>query len=361
MNFEFENTYNNIIKIKVVGVGGGGNNAVNSMIKNKVGGVEFIAINTDKQDLGFALADTKIQVGEKLTKGQGAGANPEIGRKAAEENIEEIEKALENTDMVFITAGMGGGTGTGGAPVVAQIAKAKGILTVGVVTRPFKFEGKKRSDQAESGILELREHVDSLVIIPNERLKLATEEKITLQNAYEIADNVLIQAVAGISDLIVKPGFINLDFADINAVMREAGYAHMGIGQANGKNRAIDAAQRAIISPLLETSIKGAEKIIVNVVGSPDLELEEVENSVEMIREMAHPEVHMIFGSFTNEDLKDEVQIIIIATGFEEHKTESRAEEKKSIKESLQIEEKVENKPRETDPFDDIISVFSKK
>ena len=356
MNFEFENDYNNVVAIKVAGVGGGGNNAVDRMIKNEIRGVEFIAINTDKQAMNYSAADTKIQVGEKLTRGQGAGSNPDIGKKAAEESVDEITKALQGTDMVFITAGMGGGTGTGGAPVVAEIAKSMGILTVGVVTRPFKFEGKKRIDQADAGIVALREHVDSLVIIPNERLKFVSEEKISFKNAFEIADSVLIQAVTSISDLITGTGIINLDFADIKTVMKEAGYAHMGVGYATGKNKTIEAAQRAIESPLLETSIKGARKLILNITVSDDVDLEEVENAAEMVREAAHEDVHIIFGASIDETLTDEMRMAIIATSFENDpgSASSKAVEKQKAKE-------VENNSSERDPFDDIINVFSRK
>ena len=255
MGFEFEQGVDNVVNIKVIGVGGGGGNAVNRMVENGVQGVEFVSINTDMQALNYSQASTKIQIGEKLTKGQGAGANPEIGRKAAEESKDQIAAALANTNMVFITAGMGGGTGTGAAPVVAQIARELGILTVGVVTRPFAFEGKKRLEQALSGIEELNKNVDSLVIIPNERLKYVSEQKITFKNAFEIADGVLRQAVKNISELITVPGFINLDFADVTSVMKDAGFAHIGTGSAAGKDKAAEAAREAISSPLLETSI----------------------------------------------------------------------------------------------------------
>ena len=257
-----------VVNIKVIGVGGGGNNVVNRMVKTGTKGVEFIAINTDKQALAVSSATNKIQIGEKLTNGQGAGSNPEIGRKSAEENRNQIAKALEDADMAFITAGMGGGTGTGAAPIVADIAKELGILTVGVVTKPFRFEGPRRMRQAEAGITELRDKVDSLVIIPNERLKLASDQKITMVNAFEIADDVLQQAVQSISDLIKNTGFINLDFADVSAVMKDAGRAHMGVGRAAGKNKAEDAAKMAISSPLLETSINGARGVLINVTGT---------------------------------------------------------------------------------------------
>ena len=307
-----------VVKIKVIGVGGGGNNVVNRMVRSGVKGVEFIAINTDKQALDISSASQKIQIGDKLTNGKGAGADPEIGRKAAEESKSQITKLLENTDMVFITAGMGGGTGTGAAPIVAELAKEMGILTVGVVTKPFNFEGHRRMQQAEIGIEELKGKVDSLVIIPNERLKLATDQKITFANAFEIADDVLRQAVQSISDLIKNTGFINLDFADVTAVMKDAGMAHMGVGRAAGKNKAEDAAKMAISSPLLETSINGARGVLVNITGSEDIGLEEVEQAAEMMRQAAHPEALIIFGAAFDPDMEDEMQVTVIATGSDE-------------------------------------------
>ena len=310
-----------VVNIKVIGVGGGGNNVVNRMVKTGTKGVEFIAVNTDKQALEASSATNKIQIGEKLTNGKGAGADPEIGRKAAEENRNQVSKALEDTDMVFITAGMGGGTGTGAAPIVADIAKELGILTVGVVTKPFRFEGMRRMRQAEAGITELRAKVDSLVIIPNERLKLATDQKITMVNAFEIADDVLQQAVQSISDLIKDTGFINLDFADVTAVMKDAGMAHMGVGRAAGKNKAEDAAKMAISSPLLETSINGARGVLINVTGSMDIGLEEVETAANLVQEAANPEANIIFGATFDESLEDEIRVTVIATGFDENQT----------------------------------------
>ena len=317
MGFEFEQGLDNVVNIKVIGVGGGGGNAVNRMVESGVQGVEFISINTDMQALNFSQAGTKIQIGEKLTKGQGAGANPEIGRKAAEESKEQIAAALQNTNMVFITAGMGGGTGTGAAPVVAQIASEMGILTVGVVARPFAFEGKKRLEQALGGIDELNKNVDSLVIIPNERLKYVSEQKITFKNAFEIADGVLRQAVANISELITVPGFINLDFADVTSVMKDAGYAHIGTGRAAGKDKAAEAARQAISSPLLETSIDMAHGVIVSVIGSDDIGLDEVETAATMVQQAAHPDAHIIFGAFIDETMDDEIRVVVIATGFD--------------------------------------------
>ena len=317
MGFEFEQGLDNVVSIKVIGVGGGGGNAVNRMVESGVQGVEFISVNTDMQALNFSQAGTKIQIGEKLTKGQGAGANPEIGRKAAEESKEQIAAALAGTNMVFITAGMGGGTGTGAAPVVAQIAREMGILTVGVVTRPFAFEGKKRLEQALAGIDELNKNVDSLVIIPNERLKYVSEQKITFKNAFEIADGVLRQAVANISELITVPGFINLDFADVTSVMKDAGYAHIGTGRAAGKDKAAEAARMAISSPLLETSIDMAHGVIVSVIGSDDIGLDEIEQAASMIQAAAHPDAHIIFGAFIDDTMDDEIRVVVIATGFD--------------------------------------------
>lgn len=317
MSFQFEETMDNVVNIKVIGIGGGGNNAVNRMISGGMQGVEFIAINTDKQALNYSQASTKIQIGEKLTKGQGAGSNPMVGQKAAEESKDEIQAALEGAHMVFITAGMGGGTGTGAAPVVAEIAHNMGALTVGVVTRPFAFEGKKRIDQALQGIEAMRENVDSLVIIPNERLKLVSEQKITFKNAFDIADGVLRQAVSNISDLITVPGFINLDFADISSIMKDAGFAHIGTGKAAGKEKAVEAAKMAISSPLLETSIENARGIILSIVGSDDIGLDEVDAAASMVQQAAHPEAHIIFGASIDEELDDEMRVVVIATGFD--------------------------------------------
>ena len=318
MAFGFDMGPDSVVNIKVIGVGGGGNNVVNRMVKTGTAGVEFIAVNTDKQALDKSSATVKIQIGEKLTNGQGAGSNPEVGRKSAEESRSQISKALEDADMVFITAGMGGGTGTGAAPIVADIAKEMGVLTVGVVTKPFRFEGSRRMKQAEAGIAELRSKVDSLVIIPNERLKLATDQKITMLNAFEIADDVLQQAVQSISDLIKNTGFINLDFADVSAVMKDAGRAHMGVGRAAGKNKAEEAAKMAISSPLLETSINGAKGVLINVTGSMDIGLEEVETAANLVQEAAHPDANIIFGAAFDESLEDEIRVTVIATGFEE-------------------------------------------
>ena len=316
MAFGLETGPENVVSIKVIGVGGGGNNVVNRMVRSGVKSVEFIAGNTDKQALTSSSAGYKIQIGEKLTHGQGAGSNPDVGRKSAEESRNQISKALEDTDMVFITAGMGGGTGTGAAPVVAEIAREQGVLTVGVVTKPFAFEGRKRMTQAEQGIEELRSKVDSLVIIPNERLKYATDQKITFANAFEIADDVLRQAVQSISDLIRDTGFINLDFADVSAVMKDAGLAHMGVGRAAGKGKAEEAARMAISSPLLETSINGARGVLINVTGSMDMGLEEVEQAASLVQDAVHPDALTIFGATFDEELDDEMRVTVIATGF---------------------------------------------
>ena len=318
MAFGLDTGPDNVVTIKVIGVGGGGNNVVNRMVKSGTKGVDFIAVNTDKQALAISSATFKIQIGEKLTGGQGAGSDPEVGRKSAEESRSAVSKALEDADMVFITAGMGGGTGTGAAPIVADIAKEMGILTVGVVTKPFNFEGRRRMMQAEKGIEELRTRVDSLVIIPNERLKFATDQKITFANAFEIADDVLRQAVQSISDLIKNTGFINLDFADVRTVMADKGVAHMGIGRAAGENKAEIAAKMAIQSPLLETTIEGAKSVLINFSGDMNLGLMETEEAADLIRESIDPEAEIIFGTTINEELQDEVIVTVIATGLED-------------------------------------------
>ena len=307
----------NVVTIKVIGIGGAGTNVVNRMAEGESNGVEFIAVNTDKQALMGSGAEQKIQIGEKLTHGQGAGSNPETGRKAAEESRSVIASALEDTDMVFLTAGMGGGTGTGAAPIVAKIAKEAGILTVGVVTKPFSWEGKRRYNQAQQGVAELMQQVDSLLIIPNDRLKLASPEKITLANAFQIADDVLIKAVNSISDLIKNTGFINQDFADVTAIMKDAGLAHMGVGRAAGKNRAEEAAKAAVSSPLMETSIDGARGVLINITGSKDMGLDEVEAAATLVQSAAHPDANIIFGASFDESLGDEIAVTVIATGFD--------------------------------------------
>lgn len=317
MGYEFDAGMDSVVKIKVVGIGGGGNNAINRMITSNVGGVEYIAVNTDKMVLVSSQAQQKIPIGEKITKGQGAGAKPEVGSRAAEESIEEITAALEGADMVFITAGMGGGTGTGAAPVVAKVAKDMGILTVAIVTKPFGFEGKRRMEQAEAGIAKLSEIVDSLIVIPNERLKQVSDTRITLANAFEIADDVLRRGVASVVELINGLGIINLDFADVISVMHDAGFAHMGVGNAKGKDKAEAAARAAISSPLLETSITGARGIIINITASPDIGLEEIDVASSMITNEAHPDAMVIWGAAFDKSLEDEMKITVIATGFD--------------------------------------------
>jgi len=314
---EFDIDMDSFARIKVIGVGGGGNNAVNRMIAAGLRGVEFIAVNTDKQALFLSQANTKIQIGDKLTKGLGAGANPEIGEKAANESRDEIAMAIKDADMVFVTAGMGGGTGTGAAPVIAQIAKEMGILTVGVVTKPFLFEGKKRMQHAEKGVANLKNVVDTLVTIPNDRLLQLGDKKMPLLKAFSLADDVLRQGVQGISDLIAVPGLINLDFADVKTIMLDTGLAHMGIGRGTGENKAEEAARQAISSPLLETSIEGAKGVLLNITGGVDLGLQEVNMAAELIQASADPEANIIFGAVIDESLNDEIIITVIATGFE--------------------------------------------
>ena len=325
MAFVPETGPENVVTIKVVGVGGAGNNVVNRMVSSGTKGVEFIAINTDKQALAVSNANQKIQIGEKLTHGQGAGSDPEIGKRSAEENRNNIAKSFEDADMVFITAGMGGGTGTGAAPTVADIAKESGILTVGVVTKPFSFEGKRRMDQALHGIEELLGKVDSLLIIPNDRLKYATDQKVTFANAFEIADDVLRQAVTSISDLIKNTGFINLDFADVTCIMKNAGFAHMGVGHAAGKGKAEEAARMAVASPLMETSINGAHGVLINITGSEDMGLDDIESAASLVQEAAHPDANIIFGATFDPSMEDEIRVTVIATGFDENAPSSAA------------------------------------
>ncbi len=316
MNFEISNDFEDVTQIKVIGVGGGGGNAINRMVSSGVQGVEFIAINTDKQVLTFSKATHKIQIGEKVTGGRGAGARPEMGLKAAEESRDAIVDALNGANMVFITAGMGGGTGTGAAPAIAEIAKSNGILTVGIVTKPFAFEGKRRMQQAEAGIAELAQHVDSLIVIPNERLKLVSDQKITFANAFDVADDVLRQGVKSISDLIKVPGLINLDFADVTAVMKDAGHAHMGVGRATGKEKAELAANAAVSSPLLETTIQGAKGVIISITSSADITLDDVDVAASIIADAADADANIIFGVAFDEKLEDEMVVTVIATGF---------------------------------------------
>ena len=387
MAFVMDSAVNNDDVLKVIGVGGGGNNVVNRMVRAGMQGVEFLAVNTDRQCLNASEATQKLAIGEKLTGGKGAGANPEVGRESARESKEQITALLEGADMVFVTAGMGGGTGTGAAPVVAELAKEKGILTVGVVTKPFNFEGRRRMEQAAKGIEELRQKVDSLVIIPNDRLQYATDEKITFANAFAIADDVLRQAVESISDLIKTTGLINLDFADVTAVMKDAGLAHMGVGRGSGKNKAEDATRIAINSPLLETSIQGAKGIIVNITGPMDMGLEEVELAAEMVKQVADPDALFMMGTAFDDTLEDELRVTVIATGFgevdnpvpgqEEPKQEAKvtpiqtaapAREDKPDCVPAGVGAVMPPKPLsstaaepEPDPFDDIFRIFNKK
>lgn len=384
MSFELENDFDNIVQIKVVGVGGGGGNALDRMVEAGVKCVEFISVNTDHQALIRSKATQKIQIGEKITHGKGAGSKPEIGQKAAEESREEIAAALKGTDMVFITAGMGGGTGTGAAPIVAEIAREMGILTIGIVTKPFAFEGRRRMEQAENGISALREHVDSLVVIPNERLKYASEQRITLINAFAVADDVLRQGVQSISDLILIPGLVNLDFADVTTVMKDAGYAHMGVGRSSGKDKAENAANMAISSPLLETAINGATGVIINITSSPDVGLDEIETASMMISEQADASADIIWGAAFDEEMEDEISVTVIATGFatrdkniptlspaqksytgkkdkskeelEDLKDNKNDKETKKVSESSKIDEVDDD-----DAFYDIMSIFNRK
>ena len=328
MAFEIDNDFESAVQIKVIGVGGGGGNAVNRMITQGVLGAEFIAVNTDKQVLVHSKATHKIQIGEKSTHGQGAGGKPEVGSKAAEESKEAIADALKGTDMVFITTGMGGGTGTGAAPVIAQVAKDMGCLTIGVVTKPFKFEGKRRMLLAQDGISKLAEHVDSLIVIPNDRLRALDDRKKTIAEAFAEADEVLLQGVKSISELIKVPGFINLDFADVTSVMKDAGYAHMGVGRAKGKDKAETAANAAVSSPLLETSIAGAKGVIISITASDDVDLEDVENAAEIITEKAHEDANITWGIAFDPELDDEMVITVIATGFD---SKTSAAEKSAV------------------------------
>ena len=385
MPFELDDyTYESGVNIKVIGVGGGGNNAVNQMITDNVRGVEFIAINTDMQALVHSSVTKKITIGEKITKGHGAGSNPEIGAKAAEESIEGIQNAIAGADMVFVTAGMGGGTGTGAAPVVARVAREMGILTVGIVTKPFLFEGKRRMTQAETGIANLQEFVDALIIIPNERLK-QVEEKITMMNAFKVSDDVLRRGVQSITELINVPGYINLDFADVTSIMKDAGYAHMGVGQATGKDKAEEAARMAISSPLLETSISGSRGIIISITASPDIGMDDIDIASTLVQQEAHEDANIIWGVAFDSDLEDTMKVTIIATGFE-NKSEAavnfgkaampdnlrmvaagKIEKGQVVKKESAIEEKAapaeendDDAPISEDDFNEIITMLKK-
>ena len=345
-----------VVKIKVIGVGGAGNNVVNRMIASKIGGVEFMVVNTDRQDLNKSKCENKLQIGEKLTGGMGAGSKPEIGKKSAEESRAAISKVLEGTDMVFITAGMGGGTGTGAAPIIADLAHEAGILTVGVVTKPFRFEGANRMKQAEEGIAALSSKVDSLIIIPNDRLKYVTDQKITFANAFGIADDVLKQAVKSISELVgySENVIINLDFADVSAIMKDAGRAHMGVGIASGRDKAEQAAQAAVSSPLLETSIDGATGVLVNVTGSSELTLDVVENAAGIVQQAANPNANIIFGATSSDSFQDEMRVTVIATGFD-------TSDKPQTEEAASTEAKPEDAPKgDISDIDEIFKIFNR-
>ena len=352
MPFGIGNETEDVVQIKVVGVGGGGGNAVNRMVDAGVKGVEFIAINTDKAALFLSKANSKLQIGDKTTGGKGAGANPEKGRAAAEEAAEEITAAISSADMIFITAGMGGGTGTGAAPVVARIAKELGVLTVGIVTKPFGFEGKKRMQQAEAGIAALKEQVDSLIVIPNERLKFVSEQKITFKNAFDIADDVLRQGVQSITELINETALVNLDFADVTAIMADAGYAHMGVGYATGRDKAEEAARAAISSPLIETSMDNAKGVIISITGSEDIGLEEVELASSIIAEMAHPDATIIWGAKFDDTLEDAIRVTVVATGLGDDKRDADLAAKYGG--LVQSEDEDEN-------YTDLIDIFNNK
>lgn len=374
MPFEIDNMLEESPQtIKVVGVGGGGGNAVNRMVAAGVQHVELVCMNTDRQALSRSQAKTRVQIGEKNTQGRGAGSKPEIGAKAAEESRELIAATLKGADMVFVTAGMGGGTGTGAAPIVAEVAKDMGALTVGIVTKPFAFEGKRRMDQAEEGIAELRQHVDSLVVIPNERLKLVSEQRITLANAFSVADDVLRQGVQSISDLIQIPGIVNLDFEDVKSIMQDAGYAHMGVGRAAGKDKAEQAAIAAISSPLLETAIAGARGVIINIKSSPDIALDEIDTASQLITERASEDANIIWGAAFDDSMEDEMMVTVIATGFDGMNGEGAA---KSAAPAISDEElfgtpSVSDAPStgrstpsvidDDDTFSDIMSIFNRK
>ncbi len=366
----YHNELDTFAKIKVIGVGGAGNNAVNTMVDHNMDKVEFIAINTDNQALHNSKAQTKLRIGEKITKGLGAGANPEIGEKAAEENREEIAQVIKGADMVFIAAGMGGGTGTGAAPVVASVAKEMGILTVGVVTKPFAFEGMKRSNAAKKGVENLKEFVDALIVIPNDKLLSLVDKSTTLKDSFRIADDVLRQGVQGISDVIVVPGLINCDFADVKTIMKNTGYAHMGSGMASGENKAEEAARSAISSPLLETSIDGAKGVLVNITGGPNMSLIEASQAASLVQEHVDPDANLIFGAVIDESMKDEIKVTVIATGFASnevfrdhfnipHFGTTKKEAEKPVSETLDAPSFMQSAPAQEAPAkkDDVLDV----
>ncbi len=361
--YEIDTEDTKVVSIKVVGVGGGGGNAVNRMVHCNIQDVEFIAVNSDKPALGKSQASQKILIGEKATKGRGAGAKPEVGKKAADESREAITDALTGAEMVFITAGMGGGTGTGAAPVVAQVAKDLGILTVGVVTTPFAFEGKRRMDQAQVGIDELAQYVDSIMVIPNENLKFVTDEKITLLNAFEIANDVLRQAVQSISDLVNATGLVNCDFADVTEIMKDAGYAHMGVGRAKGKEKAETAAKAAISSPLLNTSIEGARGVLLNITASSDIGLEEIDIASTIVKDAVNPDCEIIWGANVDESLEDEMIITVVATRFGEKGPHNQIKSTTANKEVAPPEAQPVSSfnSNDSDTFDSIVSLFNKK
>ncbi len=381
MAFELDSGSESVVSIKVVGIGGGGNNVVNRMMEAGVTSAEMVAVNTDRQALVKARATHKLQIGEKQTGGKGAGSNPEIGRKSMEESRQDMAKLLTDTDMVFISAGMGGGTGTGAAPIVADIAREQQILTIGIVTKPFHFEGPHRMKQAEAGIEELRSRVDSLIVIPNERLKLVSTEKISFATGFKIADDVLKQSVQSISDLINTTQLINLDFADVSSIMRDAGYAHIGVGRASGKAKAEEASRQAIQSPLLETTINGAKGVIINITGDPDLALDDVELAANMVKSAVHHDANIIFGAAIDETMDDEIRVIVIATGFDEgtmiHEDGSlfsgsaaavsssapkpQTTEAAAASTSFPATPPPKEEPPEEDPFESIFRIFNKK
>ena len=359
MEFDFEPVHTSGVNIKVIGVGGGGNNAVNRMISTNIRGVEFVAINTDSQALDTSCAAKKIVIGDKITRGKGAGSNPDVGKRSAEESSEAIKEMLEGADMVFITAGMGGGTGTGAAPVIAKIAKELGILTVGIVTKPFSFEGRRRYQQAEEGISELSKYVDSLIVIPNERLKQVEDTHITLANAFEIADDVLRRGVQSVSELINVPGFVNLDFADVTTIMKNAGYAHMGVGAAKGADKARIAAMAAISSPLLETNIAGATGVLLSITLSENVELDEINLASNLVYEEAHPDANIIWGARFDPNLEDEIRVTIIATGFDKVKAAENAAARQVVRAEVEQIEPAAEPTVEIPEIAEPITVFT--
>ena len=362
MAFGLETGPENVVSIKVVGVGGGGNNVVNRMVRGGAQGVDFVAVNTDKQALNASSATYKIQIGEKLTGGKGAGSNPDVGRKAAEESRNQMAKALENTDMVFITAGMGGGTGSGAAPVVARIAKQKGILTIGVVTKPFQFEGRRRYQIAEEALNDFTSSVDSIIIIPNQNLFRIADKNTTLADAFVMADNVLYDGVRSITDLMMMPGLINLDFADIKSIMEDKGKAIMGTGEAEGEDRAIKAAEQALSNPLLDDSnMKGAKGVLINITGSSELGLDDVETAANIVMEAANPDANIIFGAAFDDQLEDEMRVTVIATGFDDKKNQQPQQPATKIGAYSAASEKAKSAAVEDiDDIDEIFKIFNK-